>query len=928
MEPDRTDTNLLFGILAVKMNFIRKEDLFEAMGAWFLDRHRTLGEILVERQALSGTNRNLLDAMVRESQVRQGPAARPGVPDGVPPATRPSESLLPTQAPREDPAATAGENGFAADGEMTVTWSTRRRAAGGDERYVVIRSHAKGGIGRVSVALDVALNREVALKELLDERREEAESRARFQLEAEVTARLEHPGIVPVYAIGSNDRGEPFYVMRFIKGESFKEAVRQFHQDCGRRWAPGAGESWLRFQQLLRRFIDVCDTIAYAHSRGVIHRDLKPSNVVVGKYGETLVVDWGLAKFVGRDELHHQARDEATLRPTSHSGSTDTIAGIAVGTPAFMSPEQAEGDLTQVGFASDVYGLGATLYYLLTGRNPITDQEVTTVLRHARRGEFRRPREVNSRIPPALEAICLKAMAYRPEDRYGSPRDLAQDLERRLADEPVSAWPEPLRLKMLRWVNRNRTLVSSAAAAILVAAATGGYLAYEGQMDRVRRGSRPALGWTRLSTAEVRGAAADRRPARRGSRPGPRPVACAPGSRRDGRRPACAALALLPDEPAQARFLFDRMVRPESTPEEVLVIREGLRRAGAGAVRRAGDRGPPPAGGAARRRRDATAGTAGRCAPGWDRWPEFAGRIAARLVRVNPSEIAAWRRVFQPIAAELEGPLRSIYAGAPTPALRPGILAAAGFRLAAGPPGPSRGPGRPAGRRRPGPVPGDPPRLALARGSGPGPRGHPADDPAAGAGRPQAGGGPGPARPGAVRAGASGAGLAHAGPPRGSEPADRGRPPPARVRHRPVAAVRAPAIGEEYRRSAGPDRLPGRLRNRGHPGTDARRAEGRSCSRGTARTRIPASTGRSTGSCAVDGATAVPSTPSSAACARPRSRPIGAGSSIRRAIRSPSSAGRSRSGWGRCPGRTRMLAATRRPTSGRSAGRSRSGCGR
>ncbi len=194
MEPDRTDTNLLFGILAVKMNFIRKEDLFEAMGAWFLDRHRTLGEILVERQALSGTNRNLLDAMVRESQVLQGPAARPGVPEGIDPATRPSESLLPTQAPREDPAATAGENGCAADGEMTVTWSTRRRAAGGDERYVVIRSHAKGGIGRVSVALDVALNREVALKELLDERRDEAESRARFQLEAEVTARLSIPG--------------------------------------------------------------------------------------------------------------------------------------------------------------------------------------------------------------------------------------------------------------------------------------------------------------------------------------------------------------------------------------------------------------------------------------------------------------------------------------------------------------------------------------------------------------------------------------------------------------------------------------------------------------------------------------------------------------------------------------------------------------
>src|SRR5262249_15588695 len=159
-------------------------------------------------------------------------------------------------------------------------------------------------------------------------------------------------------------------------------------------------------------FIDVCYTIEYAHSRGVIHRDLKPSNVVVGKYGETLVVDWGLAKFVGRDEKY-VARGEQTLRPSSHSGSTDTVAGGAVGTPAFMSPEQAEGDLGHVGFASDIYGLGGTLYYLLTGKNPITDREVTAVLRHARRGEFRKPREVDPGIPPPLEAICLKAMAYR-----------------------------------------------------------------------------------------------------------------------------------------------------------------------------------------------------------------------------------------------------------------------------------------------------------------------------------------------------------------------------------------------------------------------------------------------------------------------------------------------------------------------------------
>ena len=237
MEPDRTDTNLLFGILAVKMNFIAKEDLFEAMGVWFLDRHKTLGEILVDRQALSGKDRDLLDAMVGESQARQGQPGRSGGADRADPLTRPNDSIRPTEAPRGVAEPTEAEDGRLVDGELTVTWAARRHDGGGDERYVVLRPHAKGGIGQVSVALDVALNREVALKELLDDRQAEPDSRARFQLEAEVTARLEHPGIVPVYAIGCNDRGEPFYVMRFIKGESFKEAVRQFHASRGRAGA-------------------------------------------------------------------------------------------------------------------------------------------------------------------------------------------------------------------------------------------------------------------------------------------------------------------------------------------------------------------------------------------------------------------------------------------------------------------------------------------------------------------------------------------------------------------------------------------------------------------------------------------------------------------------------------------------------------------
>ena len=161
--------------------------------------------------------------------------------------------------------------------------------------------------------------------------------------------------------------------------------------------------------------------VAYAHSRGVIHRDLKPANILLGPYGETLVVDWGLAKVVGRGEAAARAgAAEATLQPASGSGSSETLPGTALGTPAYMSPEQAEGRLEQVGPLSDVYSLGATLYCLLTGKPPIDETDVGEALRRVQRGEFPPPRAVRPGIPQGLEAICLKAMALKPEERYPS----------------------------------------------------------------------------------------------------------------------------------------------------------------------------------------------------------------------------------------------------------------------------------------------------------------------------------------------------------------------------------------------------------------------------------------------------------------------------------------------------------------------------
>jgi eukaryotic-like serine/threonine-protein kinase len=338
-------------------------------------------------------------------------------------------------------------------------------ADGPRRRYRILRLHVRGGLGDVFVAFDEELRREVALKAIRPERAGEARSQARFLLEAEITGRLEHPGIIPIYGLDRHADGRPYYAMRFVQGHTLKEAITH---------CPGAEgprrdneERPLALRQLLRRFIDVCNALAYAHSRGVLHRDIKPSNILLGPFGETLIVDWGLAKPMDQPDESDDLSVPA-LRSSLAGDLVLTETGSTLGTPGFMSPEQAAGRLECLGLPSDVYSLGATLYCILTGRAPIDERSIDEALRKARDGDFPPPRQVRREVDAALEAICLKAMARDPEDRYPSAIALAEDLERWMADEPVAAWAEPWTWKMLRWLTRHRTAVIGAAAAVLV----------------------------------------------------------------------------------------------------------------------------------------------------------------------------------------------------------------------------------------------------------------------------------------------------------------------------------------------------------------------------------------------------------------------------------------------------------------------------
>jgi WD40 repeat protein/tRNA A-37 threonylcarbamoyl transferase component Bud32 len=401
-----TDRNLLFAVLVLQADLIDREHFIQACTLWAARKDRPIAELLVEQGWLTPAHRSVVEQLIEAKLRKHGSDVQASLAEAAGPQARSALASISDAEVEHSLAALPAAADWPAGAEDFSTVPPADSAG----RNLLYEEIGRGGIGRVLRGHDPELRRDLAVKVLRDEYRDDANVQRRFVEEAQVGGQLQHPGVVPVYELGHFPDRRPYFTMKLVKGRTLAELLKE---------RPDAGHDLSRF---LTVFEQVCQTVAYAHSKGVIHRDLKPSNVMVGAFGEVQVMDWGLAKVLRQQPADDPETTTArTLIRTARSDSTadeDGRTGV-VGTPAYMAPEQARGDTDAVDERADVFGLGAILCVLLTGQPPFADASREEVLRSATAGEmgeaFVRLDECGA--DAELVAVCKACLAPRREDR-------------------------------------------------------------------------------------------------------------------------------------------------------------------------------------------------------------------------------------------------------------------------------------------------------------------------------------------------------------------------------------------------------------------------------------------------------------------------------------------------------------------------------
>lgn len=472
----RQDNNLAFAVAMLRGGYANERTLTANITNWTAFGNATLSEHLVTVEMLTQAEADKIQS--KATLLLRGISDRSLLGGNLSHSQRERAWLS-----QLDPSGRIGKLLGIADVSMLAKDESQSRMVGA--RYTLLRKLGQGGLGIVWLARDENLERYVAVKEIARDVASGDVALEHFRREAQITGRLEHPGIVPIYQFGDDaETGKSFYVMRFLGKRTLQDALTEYHE----RLVAG-NQDPMMFHRLLTAFVNVCHSVGHAHSRKVIHRDLKPENIALDEFGQVTLLDWGLAKI--NDETGMYDLNGRT-EPGDLHGVGSLNVGRVLGTPFYMAPEQAAGRLDEVDELTDVFGLGGILYAILTGFAPHqatceaqgSGAKASVLLSSIVSDSVTRPEEIQPHVSPDLSAVCMKALSNKRYLRYGSATDLAEEVQRHIAGTPVAAYQAPFKQRLMQWMSAHPTLTQGVLLLTSLLLIGGGAIAYTAGQGR------------------------------------------------------------------------------------------------------------------------------------------------------------------------------------------------------------------------------------------------------------------------------------------------------------------------------------------------------------------------------------------------------------------------------------------------------------